>query len=277
MSTIREALTNAKKQFTGSDTPSLDAQVLLEHVLDVDRSYLFAHDDEALTDDQNQQFQRGVKRRVKGEPIAYITGTKGFYDLEFLVTPAVLIPRPETELLLEEALRLMQDIPDCIVADIGTGSGALAVTFAKQLPQSHVYATDVSESALEVATSNAHKNDAQVQFLLGNLAQPLIDHHIKVDCLMANLPYIRHDDMQKLAVSQYEPHLALDGGEDGLDFIRDLLKQVPKVCNLGAIVLLEIGADQGEALKILVQKSLGVSCDILQDYAGLDRIGRFQV
>lgn len=277
MPTIREALTNAKKQFTDSDTPSLDAQVLLGHILGVDRAHLFAHDDETLTDDQNQQFQGVVKRRINGEPIAYITGTRGFYDLEFVVTPAVLIPRPETELLLEEAIRLMQDTPECVVADIGTGSGALAITFAKQLPQSHVYATDVSQSALDIATSNAHKNDAQVQFLLGDLAQPLIDHHIKVDCLMANLPYIRHDEMQELAVSQYEPHLALDGGDDGLDLIRDLLKQVPKVCNLGAIVLLEIGADQGDALKILVKKSLDVSCDILQDYAGLDRIGRFQV
>jgi release factor glutamine methyltransferase len=276
MPTIRQALTDAKLQIT-SDTPSLDAQVLLEYVLNIERVYLFAHDDDTLTDEQHDKFQEVVKRRVDGEPIPYIMGTKGFYDLEFAVTPAVLIPRPETELLLEDALRLMQDKPNCQVADIGTGSGALAVTFAKHSPQSHVYATDVSEPALAVATSNAHKNQADVQFMLGNLAQPLIDNNIKVACLMANLPYIPYDEMLMLAVSKHEPTLALDGGQDGLDLIRDLLKQVPEVCESGAFVLLEIGADQGDALKLLVQNILEVSCDILQDYAGLDRIGRFQV
>jgi len=276
MPTIRQALSGATSQFT-SDTPSLDAQVLLESVLDVDRAYLFAHDDEILTDEQYKQFSEMVKRRTNGEPIPYITGKKGFYDLEFAVTPAVLIPRPETELLLEDALRLMQGKPDCVAVDIGTGSGALAVTFAKHMPNSHVYAIDVSESALQVATANAYTNMADVQFMLGNLAQPLIDQQIKVDCLMANLPYIRHDEMLTLAVSQHEPTLALDGGEDGLDLIRDLLKQVPEVCHSGAYVLLEIGADQGDALKQLVYDMLGVLCEIIQDYAGLDRIGRFQI
>lgn len=276
MPTIREALTDATRQFN-SDSPSLDAQVLLEYILGVDRVYLFAHDNETLTDEQYSQFKAVVKRRATGEPIPYITGTRGFYDLEFAVTPAVLIPRPETELLLEDALHFMRDKPEGVVADIGTGSGALAVTFAKHMPQSHVYAVDVSESALQVATSNALKNEVNVQFMLGNLAQPLIDRHLKVDCLMANLPYIGHDDMLTLAVSQYEPTLALDGGDDGLDLIRELLQQVPEVCQSGAFVWLEIGADQGDALKQLVHDRLGVLCDIIQDYAGLDRIGRFQI
>ena len=277
MPTIREALSDAKRQFINSDSPSLDAQVLLEFVLGINRAYLFAHDDETLSDEQHEKFKAMVERRANGEPIPYITGTRGFYDLEFVVTPAVLIPRPETELLLEDALSLMRDKPDCVVADIGTGSGALAVTFAKHMPQSKVYAIDLSESALDIARSNAHKNEVDVQFILGNLAQPLIDRQIKVDCLMANLPYIPHDEMLALAVSQHEPHLALDGGADGLDLIRDLLQQVPEVCHSGAFVLLEIGADQGDSLMRLVEEMLGVSCEIIQDYAGLDRIGRFQI
>ena len=277
MPTIRQAMNNAKQKLFDSDTPSLDAQLLLTHIMGVERSYLFAHDDEILTQEHIDSFQTLVNRRADGEPIAYILGTKGFYDLEFTVTPAVLIPRPETELLLEEALRLMKDMPDCTVADIGTGSGALVVTFAKHMPQSRVYATDISESALMIAKRNADRNQVDVNFFKGNLAQPLIDNHIKVDLLMANLPYIHRDEVPELDVSRYEPQLALDGGEDGLDLIRELIGQIPMVCNSGASVLLEIGADQGYDLKTLVEDTLNVTCDILPDYAGLDRIGRFQV
>lgn len=276
MTTIREALTDASQQLKSSDTPRLDAQVLLEHVLQVNRAYLFAHDDDRLSLDHHAQFQDLIQRRAKGEPIAYIIGTRGFYDLEFDVTPDVLIPRPETELLLEEALRLMKDKPDATVLDVGTGSGALAVTYAVHMPHSEVYAIDISPSALQMAESNAKKNGAQVQFLQGSLAQPLIEHEVKVDLLMANLPYIRSDEMSSLAVSQHEPHLALDGGEDGLDLIRQLIQQIPSVCLHGANILLEIGAEQGHALQKLIYKSLNVECDILQDYAGLDRIGRFR-
>lgn len=277
MMTIREALIYTSQQFTQSDTARLDAQVLLEHALGVERAYLFAHDDEQLTPAQQQLFMAMVARRAAGEPIPYIIGTKGFYDLVFRVTPDVLIPRPETELLLEEALRLMTDTPQCVAADIGTGSGALAVTFAKHMPHSHVHAVDVSEAALTIARSNAERNRVDVHFWSGNLAHPLIEQGIKVDLLMANLPYIRHDEMDSLAVSQHEPHLALDGGDDGLDLIRELLGQIPVVCRTGAYVLLEIGAEQGQALQTLIRDVLGVQCDILQDYAGLDRFGRFRV
>jgi len=277
MPTIRNTLTRAKAQLTQSDTASLDAQVLLCFVLNVERSYLFAHDDETLSPEQVNQFEALIKRRAGGEPIAYIVGKKGFYDIELTVTPDVLIPRPETELLLEDALRLMKATPDCTVADIGTGSGVLAITFAKHMPQSRVYAVDLSEQALAVATQNIQENYVSITTYHGNLAQPLIDHTINVDLLMANLPYIRTDEMATLAVSKHEPHMALDGGADGLDFIRELFVQLPEVCRDGAWILLEIGAEQGDALKALVREQFDVDCDILQDYAGLDRIGRFQL
>jgi len=277
MPTIRETLTHAKSQLTQSDTAALDAQVLLCHVLDVDRAYLFAHDDEILTDVQATRFEALLKRRVNDEPIAYIIGKQGFYDLEFIVTPAVLIPRPETELLLEEALRLMANKTDCVVADIGTGSGALGVTFARHMPACTVYAVDLSTDALAITRQNIEANKVTVTTFQGNLAQPLIDNAIKVHLLMANLPYIRTDDMTQLAVSQHEPHMALDGGDDGLDLIRELFTQLPQVCHEGAWVLLEIGAEQGDALKALVRDQFDLPCDILQDYAGLDRIARFQL
>ena len=142
---IQAALAAAAGTFSSSDTPDLDAQVLLAFALKVDLAWLFAHGDEMMTDSQCQRYASLTGRRAKGEPIAYLTGRKGFYDLEMLVTPAVLIPRPETELLLEEALRLTIDKPNSAAADIGSGSGALAVTFAAHRPASRVYGIDISE------------------------------------------------------------------------------------------------------------------------------------
>lgn len=277
MTTIRAAMTAAAKMLSSSDTPTLDAQVLLAFALKVERSYLFAYGDEMLTDEKRRRYSSLVMRRAQGEPIAYIIGRKGFYDLEFVVTADVLIPRPETELLLEDALRLTAARPDGIVADIGTGSGALAVAFAVHRPDWQVYALDISEDALKVAQTNAQRNRAQVRCLQGHLGQALIQRQVKLDLLMANLPYVAAESLHRLAVGRYEPHLALDGGADGLDRIRELLPQIPQLCHQGTYVLLEIGADQAEAIASLVTDQFGVTCDILRDYAGLDRIARFQV
>ena len=154
---------------------------------------------------------------------------------------------------------------------------ALAVTFARQRPSATVYATEVSHDALAMAGQNAQLNSANVTFTQGSLAGPLIECGIKVDLLMANLPYIATDELAQLAVSRFEPWIALDGGSDGLDCIRALLSQIPAVCRPDAHVLLEIGADQGEAVSELIRDCLGEEVQILPDYAGLDRIVRFQV
>ena len=276
-STIRAVLSAARATRDSSATPDLDAQVLLAQVLGVDRAFLFTRPEHSLTDAQLDAFQSALSRRAAGEPIAYITGARGFYDINLQVTPAVLIPRPETELLLEEALRLSEERPELVVADIGTGSGALAVTFARHRPGSKVYATEISRDALAIARGNAARNGVNPAFLAGDLAEPLIQRGIKLDLLMANLPYIATDELTALDLSRFEPRLALDGGIDGLALIRRLLAQVPAVCRKGAYVLLEIGADQGEAVARLVQERLGSGCEILPDYAGLDRIARFQV
>ena len=275
--TIRSALRTARQGLDSSDTADLDAQVLLAHALNVERSSIFAHGEQVLTESQDHAFRSALARRATGEPIAYIIGRKGFYDLDLMVTPAVLIPRPETELLLEEALRLSEDTPALTVADIGTGSGALAVTFARQRPASSVYATEICHDALAIAGENARLNSADVTFFHGSLAGPLIECAIKVDLVLANLPYIATDDLPQLAVSRFEPRIALDGGSDGLDCIRALLSQIPAVCRPDAHVLLEIGADQGEAVSELIRDCLGEEVQILPDYAGLDRIVRFQV
>ena len=276
-STIRAALSAARATLDLSATPDLDTQVLLANILGVDRAFLFARPEHLLTDTQFAAFRSALRRRAAGEPIAYITGAKGFYDINLQVTPAVLIPRPETELLLEEALRLSEDRPELVVADIGTGSGALAVTFARHQPQSKVYATEISREALAIARGNAERNEVNPAFLAGDLAEPLIQRGIQVDLLMANLPYIASDELPALDVSRFEPRLGLDGGIDGLALIRRLLTQIPAVCRKGAYVLLEIGADQGEAVARLLREHFGARCDILPDYAGLDRIARFRL
>lgn len=258
-----------------SSSPALDVDMLLGEVLGVDRAYLLTHDDQLLTDEQRNRFAGWVERATNGEPIAYIIGRRGFYDLEFVVTHAVLIPRPETELLLEQALAWAKGKPRIAAVDAGTGSGALAVTLAKYVQQAQVYATDISPAALDVARRNAKMHDANVMFLHGDLLSPLIERGIRVDLVMANLPYIASDEVPTLAVSRHEPRLALDGGADGLDLIRRLLAQIPQVCNPNALILLEIGAGQGAAALALVQQRLSPqSAEVLQDYAGLDRIMR---
>lgn len=277
MTTIREALQQAYQRLSASSTPRLDAQVLLCHLLHVEKVYLVAHDDRVLSDEEAVAYQKLVERRAMGEPIAYILGTKGFYGLEFIVTPAVLIPRPETEHLIDAALQWAGGKSSLIAVDIGTGSGAIAVTLANLMPQAVVHAVDISQVALDVARQNVARHEVSIHLHQGYLAQPLIDAAIRVDLLLANLPYIRHAELSYLKVSQQEPHLALDGGADGLDLIRALLCQIPDVCHPGALILLEIGAEQGQAVANLAAALNPRSVEILKDYAGHDRVLRIEL
>jgi len=270
---IRHALKFAQASLPQSSSPQLDAQLLLCRVLAVDKPYLFMYPQQTLSPEQQAQFEALLKRRRQGDPMAYILGTKGFWDLEFKVTPDVLIPRPETEHLIEAALAWGKDRNDIVAADIGTGSGAIAVTIAHHLPQASVHATDISSQALNIAQQNAARNGVQVHLQQGNLAQPLIDAGITVNLLMANLPYIRRDELPSLPVAGYEPHSALDGGADGLTLIRELLQQIPYICRSDALILLEIGAAQGAAAVELAAMLLSPQArSIIKDYAGHDRI-----
>lgn len=276
MTTIADALRSARARFEPvSDSASLDAHVLLAAALGVTRAHLLGYPEQVLTDAQVERFDGWVARHAAGEPVAYILGRRGFYDLEFEVTPDVLIPRPETELLLEQALAFAAGQPGLTAVDVGTGSGALAVTFAAHAPDATVYAVDISPAALAVAGRNAARNGVadRVTFLEGDLLSPLIERGVRVDLVMANLPYIAADEARALEVSRYEPMLALDGGPDGLDLVRRLLAQLPNAANPGALVLLEIGAGQGAATLALT----GGRGTLHQDYAGLDRIVALRV
>lgn len=275
--TIREALNAAKTRLASvSDSAALDAQVLMGTVLQQDRTWLLTHPEQTLTPEQVAAFTAYVDRAAAGEPLPYILGQRAFYDRDLLVTPAVLIPRPETELLLEQALVYVSTQPMTVV-DVGVGSGALAVTLAALCPGANVYATDISAAALAVARRNASEQSAQVTFFEGDLVEPLIQRGIRCHLIMANLPYIPTEEVSRLEVSRYEPRLALDGGVDGLVLIRRLLKQIPLVAHDQALILLEIMAGQGEAALAAAHQILPQSSGVvLPDYADHDRIVRIE-
>ncbi len=271
--TVQQALGRARARIE-----TLDAQALLCAALGVERAYLFGHPDHPLTPAQADRYAGWVERCAAGEPLAYILGRRAFYDRDFIVTPDVLIPRPETELLVEQGLAYLRGRPAATVADVGTGSGALAVTLAVHAPAAQVYALDISPAALAVARQNAAQHRAAVTFLEGDLLRPFLERGLRFDLLVANLPYIASGDLPSLAVTRWEPRLALDGGADGLDLVRRLLDQAPAAARPGARLLLEIGADQGAAAQALGAAAFpGARAAVLPDLAGHDRILRLDL
>ena len=265
---------------SGSDTPQLDAMVLLGFVLGVNKTWLYAHPTRELTESEIVHYEELVRRRMGNEPVAYLIGVKSFYGLDIAVDRNVLIPRPETELLVDRVLDYLGSLAGAgrrlSVADVGTGSGAIAVALAANLPELTVYAVDVSDAALAVAAQNIRRHGLgeQVHLLSGHLLEPL---PAPVDAIVANLPYIATADIPALPpqVRDYEPVLALDGGADGLGVIAELLASLASPegrskLQPGGRVYLEIGAGQGDAARTLVQDLLpDAEVAIVQDYADL--------
>lgn len=274
--TIREALTLATGELNsrGIETARLDAEVLLANVLGFSRTDLYIKDGSVIQEDKITKYFSMVRRRSDREPVAYITGEKEFMSLSFKVNNHVLIPRPETEMLVEEAL----EIKPLRVIDVGTGSGAIAVSLAYYLPKSIVKAIDISVAALDVARENAirHRVDERVELVQGNLLEPFDSPEFlsAFDLITANLPYIPTPEMPVLQydVREYEPDLALDGGVDGLSYYRLLGPAAYNILTGGGILLLEFGYTQAASLKEFL-KDIGFSdIEIIQDLAGLDRI-----
>jgi release factor glutamine methyltransferase len=264
----------------GVSTARLDAQVILAHVLGVGRSWLFAHFEYALDETQADQYTELIARRVKHEPVAYLVGRKEFYGIDLLVDRRVLIPRPETEMLVDAVLVAAANCsPEPIsIADVGTGSGAIALAVAANAENARIFALDVSKDALAVAAANTARLDTngQVTLLHGDLLAPLPQ---SVDVIVANLPYVTRADFRTLDadVRKYEPQLALEGGEGGLDVIARLLRQVPSRLCPGGSVILEIGYNQGPAMLDLVAAVLpqATHLDVYKDYQGRDRMVTF--
>jgi release factor glutamine methyltransferase len=271
---IQEAWAFGRSHLTqASVTPDLDARLLLEHVLEVNHSFLIAHSDEILTDAQAQQYRQLIYQAKQKEPIPYLTGKAAFYGLDFQVSPAILIPRPETEQLVEFALTWAKSKERLQIVDVGTGSGCIAVSLSLNLPQAMVSAVDISAEALVVARKNAalHVPD-RVHFYEGNLLEPILFH---VDLIVANLPYVASHEWTLVddGVKWYEPMVALEGGSDGLDIISEMLQQSTSRLRSGGAIFMEIGWQQGQAVERLARLHFPNADVVLTaDYAGRDRI-----
>ncbi|MBE0669386.1 MAG: peptide chain release factor N(5)-glutamine methyltransferase [Anaerolineales bacterium] len=262
-----------------SDWPELDAQILLAHVIGHPRTWLLAHLDTPLSPLQIDQTKEAVSQFQAGTPLPYIIGHWEFFGLDFGITKDVLIPRPETELLIEKAIAWLQASPERrTVADIGTGSGAIAVTLAMHLPDARILATDISHEALKVAKHNAEKFHVhhKIDFLQCDLLPQHIDPlptESHFDLICANLPYIPTETLQQLPIYGTEPTLALDGGADGLDLYRRLLKIAPDWLAPNGKLLFEIEATQGlKALSVAYDSFNNMNIQLHQDLSGHDRI-----
>lgn len=276
----------------GSPSPRLDAEVLLVHVLGMDRMSLYVNFDRPLEPAEVDDYREALRRRGRWEPVAYITGRKEFRGLVLETTRAALIPRPETELLVEAVLERLaaedaaadrDGTPPLRVVDVGTGTGAVAVALAAALDDVQVAAVDISEEALALARRNAeaHHVAGNIRFILGDLLGPLLEEggadflEHGLDAVVSNPPYVATSEWGRLPadVKKYEPRLALDGGADGLDFYRRLAPQAWQILKRGALLALEIGADQGAAVvEILHASGRWAAVEVLADYGGRDRI-----
>ena len=278
---LLEQIANRLRAVT--DTPDLDAQVLVAHVMGKSRTWLAAHPESPLSGPRADSVAEAVSRLEAGEPLPYILGRWEFFSLEFEVTPDVLIPRPETELLVEQAIMWLQSRPvtaqsSLRAADVGTGSGCISVALAHHVPDLRVLATDLSLAALEVARRNAlkHRVADRVDFVQCDLLPPHpvplpTESHFDVIC--ANLPYIPTETLEHLPVFGREPTLALNGGHDGLDPIRHLLKIAPEWLAPNGLILLEIEAGHGLAALSLAYDSFdNATINLRRDLAGKERM-----
>jgi len=272
--TLRQALRWARKALANHNIEDsrLESELLLRHVLGVSQVRLYQDLNRQLGAKEGADFEQLVKRRLGGEPIAYITGHREFYGADFYIDRHVLIPRPESELLVERALKHAQRYSASTIADIGTGSGAIAISLALGLPQAKIYAIDISAPALEVARLNCQKHGVagRIYLLQGDMLDPLPE---PVDLIIANLPYVRELEVSQMGLASFEPRLALNGGRDGLEKIRRLCRGVSDKLQPGGCLLLEIGEGQDEAVTSFLRRLFpSAKIEIIPDLSGIDRV-----
>lgn len=261
-----------------ADLPLLEAQLLAAEAFQKPRSWVAAHGEVILSSENASHLDLLLNQRLQGAPLPYLLGSWEFYGRKYIVNPAVLIPRPETELMVNDALSWLNNHLSCrIAADIGTGTGCIAISLACEISDLHITALDSSLTALDVAIQNSIKLGCtdQIQFIQSDLLNRL---SAPVDLIAANLPYIPSDILRQLPVAQHEPLSALDGGPDGLDLIRRLLAEAPDRMNPGGLILLEIEANQGDSVTALAQKVFPqAQVNLIFDFNDLPRLVRVQL
>jgi release factor glutamine methyltransferase len=272
--TVLEVIRWTVARFTERDlaTPRLDAELLVAHALSLPRLQLYVQFDRPLLPDELAAIRALIKRRQAGESVAYLVGKKEFWGIELAVDARVLVPRPDTETLIEVARERLAGVEVPRVADIGTGSGALALTLAKLFPAAALFAVDISPGALEVARGNAERLGLAVTFFEGDLGAPLAEHG-PFSLLVANLPYIPSGELAALpAEVRVEPTLALDGGPDGLALVRRLVAEAPALLGPGGVLALEIGAGQAPATAELLRAAGFSDLQTRRDLGGVERV-----
>jgi release factor glutamine methyltransferase len=273
---IAEALREAAQTLRAAGVPEArrEAGSLLSFILRKDRTFLISHSEDLLGDDSFGEFQKTVERRASGEPLQYITGVQDFYGREFRVTPDVLIPRPETELLVEAALEIADDAP--LICDVGTGSGCIAVTLLCEISDARAIAVDKSPAALEIAKLNAENLSVanRAEFFVSDCFDSLDPARYQFDLIVSNPPYVSAEMMAGLQreVRDHEPLLALSPGPDGLSVIRRLLYDAPAFIRNNGHMILEIGFDQAETVKKFFDKRAWQLLEIRPDLQGIPRI-----
>jgi release factor glutamine methyltransferase len=271
MNPVRSTVATLLRQTRDRIDPA-DAELLLAHALGRSRTWLLAHGDDDIAPDDAARFEALVERRTAGEPVAYLTGSRGFWTLDLAVTPATLIPRPETESLVELALERIPVGVEACVADLGTGSGAIALAIAKERPRARVLATDASSDALAVARENARRNGiGNVEFRHGDWFAPLVGETFGL--IASNPPYIALGDPHLGEGDlRFEPASALSSGSDGLDAIRSIVRDAPSYLRAGGWLLLEHGWEQGEAVRALLRDAGFVDIVTEHDLEGRERV-----
>lgn len=276
MASYRQVLREAKERLYAAGQGEQAAQLLMLELANLEAHNLYMEYDEEVPQDLLEAFEAGIRRMEQGEPLGHVLGFEWFYGYRFKVNPDVLIPRPETEELVANILAAYDecfDGQDVDVIDVGTGSGAIAIALRKEEAHLQVTASDISEQAVAVARKNAADNAADVTFLSGDMLEPFIEAGIRCDILVSNPPYIPVHEQMEHSVVDFEPHVALFGGEDGLKFYREIFANAHRVIKEKAILAFEMGYDQGERLRALAKEHFpDARVEIIKDLSGKNRM-----
>jgi release factor glutamine methyltransferase len=258
--------------------PQLESRLILSKLLNVDISYLYAHGDEEVSLDIGQEFRNIINKRACGYPFQYLIKYKEFMGLDFYIEEGVLIPRPDTEILVEYVLDYISrnhHCEDIKILDIGSGSGAISLSIAHYAPNSNVYGVDIGDIPIKIANINKERfNLNNVDFIKGNLFEPFYDKNLSFNIIVSNPPYIPSLDIEDLQteVKDYEPRLALDGGQDGLDFYRRITTEAKDFLAKDGLLIFEIGYNQASYVKSLLEDRGFINIEIIRDLQGLDRV-----